>query len=206
MSALETPLDFPLGGTGDTAPAYARMLTALLPPGRVWRFVGSVLERVLLACADELERLHDRAIDLVNESDPSTAAELLPEYESELGLVAASTSEERRANIVARQVARQRVRPVDFKAALAPLLALDPDDVVVIERTPAQAAGMGDPREIFRFFIYRDPGLPGTYFVASAQALVDKMAPSHTIGTVIESIDAEYDDPNTLYDRDILGA
>jgi hypothetical protein len=75
-----------------------------------------------------------------------------------------------------------------------------------LERSVAFAASIGDAREVFRFFIYRDPSLAGTAFIASAQALVDEMKPSHTVGTVIESISALYDDPHTLYDRDLLGA
>jgi hypothetical protein len=78
---------------------------------------------------------------------------------------------------------------------------------VIIERTPTQAAAMGDlsGNEIFRFFVYRDPTAPGTYYLASAQALVDEIKPSHTIGQVIESVGAIYDDPHSLYDRDLPG-
>lgn len=188
------------------ATAYAQMLLQLLPDGRLWRRVGSLLERLLLGSADELARLDARAADLLRESDPRTAVELLPEYERELGLDGSGPLAERQANVVARLIRRQRFRPADFRDALAALLAQDAADVVVLERTAAFAASISDPREIFRFFIYRDPTLPGTYFLSSAQTLVDEMKPSHTIGTVIESIDALYDDPFTLYDRDLLGA
>ena len=189
-----------------TADAYARMLKALLPPGKLWRLVASVLAEFFLGCADELARVDARAADLINEADPTTATELLPEYERELELAPAATIEERRARIVALLVRRQRFRPVDFQTALAALLAQDAADVVVIERTRAFCIAIGDDREIFRFFIYRDPTLPGTYFLASAQEVVNGMKPSHTVGTVIERIDALYDDPHTLYDRDLLGA
>jgi len=91
-------------------------------------------------------------------------------------------------------------------AALAPLLAQAPADVVVIERTRAFAIAVGDDREIYRFFIYRDPTLPDVYFLASAQAQVDRMQPSHTEGTVVESINFLCDDPHSLCDRDLLGA
>lgn len=187
--------------------SYTRMLAALLPPGKVWRLVaGSVLLKLLAGCADELERVDSRVGDLLDEADPSTADELLPEYERELGLEADGTVEERRARILARLIARQRYRPVDFQTALAPLLGQLAAGVVVIERTHAMAAAMGDDREIYRFFVYRNPSLPGTYFLASAQELVDKIKPSHTVGQVIESVDARYDDPFSLYDRDIMGA
>lgn len=191
---------------GLTANDYAGMLEALLPPGKIWRFVSSVLADFFLGCADELARVDARTAALLDEADPTTATELLPEYEHELGLVATSSIDERRANVVALLVRRQRFRPVDFQQALAALLDQAPADIVVLERTRAFAISVGDDREIFRFFIYRNPALTGTYFLASAQAVVDRMKPSHTAGYVIESIDALYDDPHTLYDRDLRGA
>lgn len=205
MSGLETPLDFPLGGGGESADGYAGMLEALLPQGKLRRLAGSVLSKLLLGSADELARVDDRVGDMLNEADPSTATELLPEYELELGLTAAATIEERRANVVARLVRRQRFRPADFRQALAPLLGQAAVDVVVLERSRAFVISIGDDREIYRFFIYRDPGLPGPAFIASAQAMVTEMKPSHTIGTVIESVCALYDDEHSLYDRDLLG-
>jgi uncharacterized protein YmfQ (DUF2313 family) len=187
------------------ANAYARMLTGLLPPGKLWRFVGSILQDLFLGCADELARVHARVGNLIDEADPTTAVELVPEYEAELDLDEAPTLGERRARIVARLVARQRFRPVDFQTALAPLLGQDPEDVVVIERSRAYAISVGDDREIYRFFIYRDPTLPGTYFLSSAQEIVDQIQPSHTVGLVIESVNFLCDDPFSLCDRDLLG-
>lgn len=205
-SALNSPLEFALGGGDAPIPpeAYARMMVALLPPGRLWRLVGGLLSDLFLACADELGRIDARAVDLLNEADPSTAVELLPEYERELDLEADGTVEERQARIVARTVARQRYRPVDFQTALAPLLGQPPEDVVALERSHAFAASIGDDREIYRFFIYRDPTLPGAYFIASAQQLVDKIKPTHTAGHVIESVAACYRDPYSLYRRDLM--
>lgn len=197
------PSAFYVGGA-TTSPAYARMLWALLPPGRVWRPLSGVLFKVFQACADELARVDARVINLTDEADPRTALELLPEYERELDLETAPTADERRARIVARTIARQRYRPVDFQTALAPLLGQDAVDVVVIETTHAQAVAMGDVREIFRFFILRDPNVPGTYYLDSAQDLVDSIKPSHTAGHMIETTAALYDDPHSLYDRDLL--
>lgn len=191
---------------GLAAEAYQRVLSALLPPGKLWRLdSSSVLSKLLLGCADELARVDQRVRDMLNECDPSTAVELLPEYEAALGLVAAATTAERQANIVALLVRRQKFRPVDFQVALAPLLAQDPSAVVVLERSRAFVTSIGDDREIFRFFIYRNPALAGTYFVASAQAQVDRMKPSHTVGHVIESTHFLYGDPHSLYGRDLMG-
>lgn len=183
---------------------YSRMMMNLLPPGKVWRLVAeSITATLLAASADELGRLEDRSVNLLNEADPRTAVELLPEYESELELPSTGTNAERQARVTALLISQQGFRPVDFQTALAPLLG---SVITVIERSHALAVAIGDVREIYRFFIYRNPSDPGTYFVASAQALVDKIKPSHTVGTVIESISALYDDAHTLYDRDLLGA
>lgn len=186
--------------------AYARMMAALLPPGKVWRLIGASITAALLAgCADELGRLEARTTDLLNEAIPSTTIELLPEYESELALPSTGTNAQRQARIVARLIARQRYRPVDFQNALAPLLAQLPGAVVVIETSHAQAVSMRDVREIYRFFIYRDPALPNTYDLASAQTLVDQIKPSHTRGYAIERLSLIVDEPHSICNRDIVG-
>lgn len=189
-----------------SADAYARMLKALLPPGKIWRLDSDgVLSRIFLACGDELDRVDQRAQDLIREADPRTADELLPEFEAELGLVAEGTIDERRARVVALLLRRQRFRPVDFQQVLAPLLGQDAEDVVVLEQSRAFAILVGDDREIYRFYVYRDPGAPGSYDLSSAQELVTRMKPSHTEGHVIESIDFVCDSPFDLCDRDRLG-
>lgn len=187
---------------------YAGMLAQLLPPGRIWRLLGdSLLAALFAGSADEIGRLDGRVTDLQNEADPSTAVELLPDYETELDLEAGTlTQAERQARVVARRIARQRYRPSDIQTTLAPLLGQAASSVVVLERTPAIAASMGDVREIFRWFVYRDPTAAGTYYLNSAQALVDEIKPSHTVGQVIESINFLCDDPHSLCDRDLLGA
>lgn len=183
------------------------MLTAFLPAGKLWRLVGtSLLSPLLLGSADELARLDARGGLLVQESLPINADELLPEYERELDIVASGTDSERRAKVAARYIARQRYRPVDFQTALAPILGLAAASIIVIETSRALAIAVGDGREIYRFFIYRNPALSGSYDIAAAQVLVDDIKPSHTLGHVITSISFLCDDPFSLCDRDLLGA
>lgn len=192
---------------GLAADAYKRLQTALLPPGRLWKLVGeSILLKLFEGAAAEIVRLHARADDLRSESVPSNADELLPEYEEDLDLEPDGTDAERVARVVARYIARQKFRPIDIQNTLAPLLGQFPEDVVVIETSRATAVLMGDDREIYRFFVYRDPGLPGDYYLDSAQTLLDSFSHSHTKGHVIESVDFLCDDPHSLCDRDILGA
>ncbi|RHW17214.1 DUF2313 domain-containing protein [Sphingomonas gilva] len=69
------------------AAAYHDMLLALLPPGAAWpRDPGSRLGRLLGAEADGLARADIRSLALVEEADPRTALELLPDWERVAGL------------------------------------------------------------------------------------------------------------------------
>jgi len=196
---------------------FAGMLAQLLPPGRIWRLTwgnvlsagASVLAAILAACADELGRFDARAnVDFLNEADPSTAIELLPDYESELDITpgASDTNAQRQARIVGHLISQQGFKPADFQAALAPILVQAVSDVDVIEISHAQADSANDDRRIYNFFVYRNPTLPGAYDLASAQALINKIKPSHTLGLAIESVDALPDDSHTLCDRDLPGA
>ena len=81
-------LSSPFGGdTPDGASRYARALALLLPRGVLWNLEqDSWISATLLAIADSLARVDDRAYDLVNEADPSTASETLGDWERVLGL------------------------------------------------------------------------------------------------------------------------
>lgn len=192
-----------------TAREYASALFALLPPGKLWRVVATKLYQFWLGCADELVRVHDRVADMLNETDPTTAVELLPEYEADLAIAPpAATVAERQATIVSRKVDPQGFRPADIAVALAPLLVQDVAHVVIIERDLAYVAGVGDQRAIFEFFVHRDPAFTPAfpaYFLSSAQAELDRIAPSHTKGYVIESTAMLFDDDFSLTDRDLIG-
>ncbi len=184
------------------------MQKQLLPPGKLWKLIDSVLEKIFLGAADELVRVDGRSSDLVDEWDPRITSELLPEFEQQFVVVvpAGATEDERRAVILSELRRRQRFRPVDFAVALASVLDLATVDVDVRENSRAFAISVSDDRIIYQFFVYRDPGLPGTPDIGAAQALLDRMAPSHTNGDVIESIDFRCDEATSLCDRDILGA
>ncbi|SDH88206.1 YmfQ family protein [Roseospirillum parvum] len=92
---------------------YLTQLQALLPTGSAWpRDPGATLTRLLAAAAEGLARLHARALALVEEADPRTTLELLPDWERVCGLPdtcsagRATTIEERRAAVVGRLTAR----------------------------------------------------------------------------------------------------
>lgn len=69
------------------AESYLHKLQALLPKGRAWAHeVGSVLTNLLTGIAQEFARIDVRIDELLDETDPRTTSELLPDWERVAGL------------------------------------------------------------------------------------------------------------------------
>lgn len=85
--------------------------------------------------------------------------------------------------------------------AVAPVLACTPDQLEIIEN---RNDGV-NPEKVWLWFIKRDPALPGTPDIPTAQRIIDQMKPAHTRGLVGESTSFKCDDPHSLTDRDLLG-
>lgn len=78
IGEIETPRD---------EAAYARQWAQLLPKGAAWRFApDGIFARLLLAFSSEFARIDSRALDLIEEADPRTALEMLPDWERVAGL------------------------------------------------------------------------------------------------------------------------
>lgn len=61
--------------------AYRDMLAALLPRGPIWQIDTQTELRALLAgLQSEFARFHGRMLDVLDEADPRTTSELLPEW------------------------------------------------------------------------------------------------------------------------------
>lgn len=108
------------------ANAYARQLKQLLPRGAVWLLEGdSWISKTLAGIALEIARIDARALDVVEESDPRTAVETLPEYERVLGLPDGcvveipDTTLERQYSVTGKVVARGGQTPAFFVAICA---------------------------------------------------------------------------------------
>jgi len=72
---------------GLTVEQYIQEMKALLPRGIFWETEdGDVLNNLLSALSEELARIDARATGLLDEVDPRTVYELLPDSERELGL------------------------------------------------------------------------------------------------------------------------
>ncbi|MBB5444659.1 MULTISPECIES: YmfQ family protein [unclassified Paraburkholderia] len=89
---------------------FLRAMQGLMPRGRIWpRAADAVQTQVLAGLAPSYERATARANYLLVDSFPATTYELLPEWESTLGLPdpcagAAPTIAQRQAQVVARFV------------------------------------------------------------------------------------------------------
>lgn len=72
----------------NNADAYQQQLDALLPPGRLWDSLRDdpLMEGLLLGLGDEFARTESGAEQLLNEADPRTAQQLLPDWEGFAGL------------------------------------------------------------------------------------------------------------------------
>lgn len=108
MAAPLTLADDPDARCGATDEDYRSMLADLLPTGPVWpRDPESNLQRLLLAMAADFARAHNRGCDLIGESVPTDASELLPDWERLIGPDPCAPAEpatlgDRRRRIVAR--------------------------------------------------------------------------------------------------------
>jgi uncharacterized protein YmfQ (DUF2313 family) len=97
--------------------AYADQLARLLPPGKAWsRDPASELGQLLLALAAEFARLDGRTLDLIEEIDPRTTVEMLPDWERVAGLPdpaipVPTTLADRRSALAARLLSRGDPRP-----------------------------------------------------------------------------------------------
>lgn len=74
------------------AAAYAGALRQLLPPGPAWDAPdGGTFAGLLLALGEEFARIDARGLDLLEEADPRTALETLPDWERVAALPDACT-------------------------------------------------------------------------------------------------------------------
>lgn len=112
-----------------SASSYADQMRALLPRGRAWLAEqGSVLAGLFSGIAEEFARIDARLGQLLDEADPSTALELLTEWERMAGLpdaclpVTGSITERQRR--VARKIAAQGGQSRAFLIDQAAMLGL----------------------------------------------------------------------------------
>lgn len=134
---------------GMTPAEYLQQLQALLPSGSAWpREPDAVLTQTLAGLAEEFARIDARADDLIEDADPRTTTELLPDWERVAGLPSPCNSgeqtiEERRLALVAKLTLLGGQAPHHF-VALAASIGLT---ITVTECRPFRAgkSKAGDP-------------------------------------------------------------
>ena len=120
---------------------YLHQLQALLPRGRAWpRDLRAVLTALVDAIAQGKARLDRRAAALLLEAHPSSATELLPEWERMLGLPdecssLASGIAERRAAVLHRYAGQPDLSTGSFRA-IARSFGVD---IEILEHDQAEA-------------------------------------------------------------------
>ena len=175
------------------ADAYTRQLKQLLPGGRLLRVdPGGTLSKLLQGVADELARIDARAVILVNEWDPSTADELLADWERVLGLPADGTSlpaalADRQVNAVRAYVARggQSYSYFYELAALAGFVVVIDDVAPYVWRMTVDLAQASVAFTVvvqeFRAGDARAGDRIASVTVPELEAPVRRAAPAHTI-------------------------
>lgn len=132
-----------------SAADYLRALQALLPRGRVWPRDSNAKQTVVLATlTPAFERLNARANNLLFDAFPGSAYELLPEWESTLGLPdpcagESPTLSQRQAQVKAR-LTNSGGQSVQYFIAYAATLGYD---ITVTQFAPFRVgqSRVGDP-------------------------------------------------------------
>lgn len=108
----------------DLEALYLKLHLRVLPRGRAWaKEVGSLLYELMDGMKQEWVRVHERALLLLEESQPETCNELLPEWEQFLKLpddcdLDAQEFEDRRNQVIAKYRLKGGQSPA-FMVALA---------------------------------------------------------------------------------------
>lgn len=130
------------------ADSYAREMFARLPKGAIWpsRFTG-IWSKFLLAIGDELARIRQAVLHLMDELDPRTTSDMLTDWEQAYGLpdpcIAAPTTEAERIRRLLTLVTMKGNLRKRFLEGIAYDIGMD---VLLEEFTPATmgVSGCGD--------------------------------------------------------------
>jgi uncharacterized protein YmfQ (DUF2313 family) len=132
-----------------TTEDYLAQMQNHLPPGPAWpRDIESLTTKLLTSFSEEYARIDARINDLLDEIDPQTTLELLPDWERILGLPdecveTAQTIQQRRAAVLAK-LRNQGGQSRAYFIALAAYLGFE---ITITEFTPFRAgiSAVGDP-------------------------------------------------------------
>lgn len=180
-----------------TAGEYAQLLGRLLPRGRIWQArTGGEVEDVNEASGVELNRAHDRAVDLLDESDPRTADEMLDAWERVAGLPdpnapAPATTADRQAALHAKVTATGGQSPAYYIAQ-----ALAHGFTITITEWPygvtlRSETGRSEDRALGTFgMFYWQVNASATLTAderTQLEAMINRLRPAHTIPIFVYS-------------------
>lgn len=170
-----------------TSAEYRHLQETLLPRGRIWRRPGSALASLLDALGAEWARVHNRLLDVLEESDPRTADELLAEWLVALGLptpcaALPSTTADKRRLAHAAFIASGGNTPAHIVAVAA---ALGLEVTVTEEQKPLRAGFRAGERCYSEAWahvwtVVVPPESEGTLLLANLICLVQRQKPLHT--------------------------
>lgn len=177
------------------APAHARVLKKLLPPGKLWNLLPeSVLSRLFLAFGDELARVDIRGAALIEEMDPRTATETLGDWEAMLGLpdedvlTVPVTDTERRLAVVQKFIRRGGQTPAYFLRLTEACGYTGANTITEGYAATVFRYGtstMGEPlrdhhwAHVWELNVAAPPGTALTH--AELEAIIRRAAPAHTV-------------------------
>jgi uncharacterized protein YmfQ (DUF2313 family) len=178
------------------AAAHARVLKALLPPGRLWNLLpDSIISKLFLAFGDEFSRVDTRGAALIEETDPRTATETLPEWEAMLGLpdedivTVPSTDAERRLAITQKFIRRGGQSPAYFLTLVAAAGYTGANSITEgYVATVARSWGGtrcndklrgGEWAHVWEVNVTPPPGVALSH--AELEAVIRRAAPAHTV-------------------------
>lgn len=191
----------PLVRLDEESTAYQLMLGELLPRGPIWDiFSNAGLGGLMAGLGVEAVRLHNRIVDLMLEAYPSTADELLDEWEEVYGLPfcddAPPTDDLRRAALAARVRAQGGQSPA-YYIELARTVLGDPNANVTVEEFPngvpfrvsVNRVGdrLVDVGEVFSWILHV-PTTTTADQLAIIECLVEHYKPAHTVATVEDDL------------------
>tara|TARA_R100001086_G_scaffold133667_3_gene69463 strand:- start:5073 stop:5654 length:582 start_codon:yes stop_codon:yes gene_type:complete len=169
------------------ADTYGEQLGRLMPAGLAWvPGTGLRIVSVLRGLGAELARLHNRALDLLDEYDPRTTDEHLEDWERIAGLEATGTDDERRAALWAAVTAYGGQNAAYFvELALKAGFTIDIESGNSMSMQPFRCGSSGCDETLrgyawsFAWVIHADAGL-STDEKATLAALIDRHRPIHS--------------------------
>lgn len=199
--------------TTSTAATYAAMLARLLPRGPIWDRLNTGLGGILTALGAELNEVHARMVDVMDEVYPATADELLDDWLRVWGLPAPCSTMPATADgkreLLAGKVAAQGGQSRAYFIALGRAVLGDLTADVTVEELPGgepfrvsvsrvgdRLVGVGSVHH----WILHMPSYTTDSQMDAIDCLVQKFKPAQTVATVVRGLNAYYTAPGGVGD------